>query len=65
MPRLPVVLLAVGLSLGAVLGISGCAGGGVAPVATTPAPQTYTVVATATDATTKAQSSMNLTLTVQ
>ena len=64
MPRLLLVLLAVGLSLGAVLGISGCAGGSMAPAATTPA-QTYTVVATATDATTKAQSSMNLMLTVQ
>jgi hypothetical protein len=61
MPRLPVVLLAVALSLGAVQGISGCAGGSVTP----PAAQTYTVVATATDTTTKVQSATNLTLTVQ
>jgi hypothetical protein len=61
MPRLAVVLLAVGLSLSAVLGISGCSGGS----ATTPAAQTYTLAVVATDATTKAQSSTNLTLTVQ
>ena len=66
MPRLPAVLLAVGLSLGAVLGISGCSGGGVTPPATTtPTAQSYTVVVTATDQTTQAQSSLNLTLTVQ
>jgi hypothetical protein len=60
------VLLAVGLSLGAVLGISGCAGGSATPpAATTPAAQTYTVVVTATDTTTKLQSAVNLTLTVQ
>jgi hypothetical protein len=48
MPRLAAVLLAVGLSLGAVLGISGCAGGSVTPLAaTTPAALTYTVVASA------------------
>jgi hypothetical protein len=62
MPRLPAVLLAVGLSLGAVLGMSGCAGGSMA---TKPVAQTYTVVVTATDTTTKVQSSTNLTLTVQ
>jgi trimeric autotransporter adhesin len=66
MPRLPAVLLAVGLSLGAVLGISGCSGGSVTPpTTTTPAAQTYTLVVTATDTTTKAQSTTNLTLTVQ
>jgi hypothetical protein len=66
MPRLPMVLLAVALSLGVVLGISGCSAGSVTPpAATTPASQTYTVVAIATDTTTKAQSMMNLTLTIQ
>jgi hypothetical protein len=60
-PRLPVVLLAVALSFGVALGISGCSGGSVTP----PAAQTYTVVAIATDTTTKAQSMMNLTLTIQ
>jgi Divergent InlB B-repeat domain len=65
MPRLPLALLVVGLSLGAVLGISGCAGGSTPPTTTTAAPQTYTVAVTATDTTTKAQSSTNLTLTVQ
>jgi hypothetical protein len=66
MPCLPMVLLAVALSLGVVLGISGCSGGSVTPpAATTPAAQTYTVVAIATDTTTKAQSMMNLTLTIQ
>jgi hypothetical protein len=66
MPRLPVVLLAVALSFGVALGISGCSGGSVTPpAATTPAAQTYTVVAIATDTTTKAQSMMNLTLTIQ
>jgi hypothetical protein len=61
MPRLAAVLLTVGLSLGAVLGISGCSAGSVTP----PAAQTYTLVATAMDTTTKAQSTTNLTLTVQ
>jgi hypothetical protein len=65
MPRLPAVLLAVGLSLGAVLGISGCSGGSVTPATTTAAAQPYTVVVTATDQTTQAQSSLSLTLTVQ
>jgi hypothetical protein len=66
MPRLPAVLLAVGLSLGAVLGISGCSGGSVTPPATTiPTAQSYTVVVTAIDTTTQAKRPMNLTLTVQ
>ena len=64
MPRLPAVLLAIGLSLGAALGIIGCSGG-TPPATTAPAPQTYTVVVTATDSITKARSSTNLTLTVQ
>jgi len=63
MPRLPAVLLAVGLSLGAVLGISGC--GGRSPAPTIAAPQSYTIQVTAADTTTKAQSTINLTLTVQ
>lgn len=61
MPRLPVVLLAVGISLGAALGISGCSGGGMTP----PAAQSYAVVVTATDTVNNAQSVTNLTLTVQ
>jgi sugar lactone lactonase YvrE len=63
---LPLLLFVVGLSLGAVLGISGCSGGSSA--ATPPPPpaaQAYTVVVTATDAKTNIQSSANLTLTVQ
>jgi hypothetical protein len=62
--RLPLALLAVVLSLGAVLGISGCSSSSATPPMTA-APQTYTVVVTATDTTTKIQSSTNLTLTVQ
>jgi trimeric autotransporter adhesin len=71
---LPLVLLAVGLSLAAVLGMSGCGGNSATPSPTptptptpTPAPaaQTYTVVVTATDTTTMIQSMTNLTLTVQ
>jgi sugar lactone lactonase YvrE len=62
---LPAVLLAVGLSLGAVLGISGCSSGAATPAATTPAAQTYTVVVAAMDSKTKVQTSINLTLTVQ
>jgi hypothetical protein len=62
MPRLPLLVLAVGLSIGAVLGISGC-GGSAEPKTT--APQTYTIVVTATDTTNKVQSSTNLTLTVK
>jgi hypothetical protein len=66
MPRLPALLLAVAVSFGAVLGISGCSGGNATPPpATTPSAQTYTLVVTATDTTTKVQSAMNLTLTIQ
>jgi hypothetical protein len=60
MPRLTVALAMV-LSLGAVLGLSGC-GGSSSPGATA---KSYTVVVTATDATTTAHSSINLTLNVQ
>jgi hypothetical protein len=63
---LPVMLLAAGLSLGVVFALSGCASlSGSLPSATLPAAQTYMVVAAATDATTKVQSLMHLTLTVQ
>lgn len=67
---LPLMMLVVGLSLGTVLGISGCSGGSSAATPPSPPPppptaQTYTVVVTATDATTNIQSSANLTLTVQ
>jgi hypothetical protein len=43
LPRLPPVLLAVGLSLGAVLGISGCGGGGTPPAAQSVTDLTLTV----------------------
>jgi sugar lactone lactonase YvrE len=61
---LPLMLLVVVLSLGTVMGISGCSGGS-SSATPPPPPQTYTVVVTATDATTNIQSSANLTLTVQ
>ena len=51
------------ISLGAVMGLIGCSGGGSASPTSTA--KNYTVVATATDAVTKTQSSANLTLTVQ
>jgi len=60
---LPLALLVVGLSFGAMLGIDGCSGGSSAPPP--PVPQTSTVVVTATDTTTNVQSSTSLTLTVQ
>jgi len=62
---LPLLLLVVGLSLGTVLGISGCGGSSTPAPPPPPAAQTYTVVVTATDAMTNIQSSANLTLTVQ
>jgi hypothetical protein len=61
MPRLTVALAITILSLGAVLGLSGC-GGSSSPRATA---KSYTVVVTATDVTTTAHSSINLTLNVQ
>jgi len=61
MPRLTVALAVMVLSLGAVLGLSGC-GGSSSP---TPTAKSYTVVVTATDVTTAAHSSINLTLNVQ
>ena len=60
-PRLTVAAAVMVLSLGAVLGLSGC-GGSTSPSATA---KTYTVVVTATDVTTAAHSSINLTLNVQ
>jgi hypothetical protein len=61
MPQLTAILAVMVLSLGAVLGLSGCGGKGVA----TPAAKSYTVVVTATDGTTGAHSSANVTLNVQ
>jgi hypothetical protein len=61
MPRLTVALALMVLSLGAALGLTGC-GGSSSP---TPTAKTYTVVVTATDVTTAARSSVNLTLNVQ
>jgi hypothetical protein len=61
MPRLTVALAVMVLSLGALLGLSGC-GGSSSPSATA---KSYTVVVTATDVTTGAHSSMNVTLNVQ
>jgi hypothetical protein len=60
MPRLTVALAVMVLSLGAALGLSGCGGSSPSPTA-----KTYTVVVTATDVTTAAHSSINLTLNVQ
>jgi hypothetical protein len=61
MPRLPVVLAVAALSLVAVLGLSGCGGSGAANQAA----KSYTVVVTATDVTTGAHISTNVTLNVQ
>jgi hypothetical protein len=66
MSRLSLVLLALGLSIGSILGMTGCSGGSVTPPAsTTPTAQNYIVVVTAKDATTGAQSSTNFILTVK
>ena len=62
MPRLFVALFAVALSLGAVLGLSGCGGG--TGFFNQPA-QSYTVKVIATDVKTGAAASTNVTLTVQ
>jgi hypothetical protein len=65
MPRLSLLAVAT-LSLGAMLiGLSGCAGGNIPTAPPTQPATNYTVVVTATDATTGVQSSTNLTLTVQ
>jgi hypothetical protein len=60
LPRLTVALTVMVLSLGALLGLSGCGGSPANPT-----PTSYTVVVTATDTTTNAHSSINLTLNVQ
>jgi sugar lactone lactonase YvrE len=60
-PCLPLLLAAAALFLGAVL--TGCSGNGSFPSFSQA--DTYTVIATATDATRNAQSSVNLTLTVK
>ncbi|WP_232296351.1 choice-of-anchor D domain-containing protein [Terriglobus sp. TAA 43] len=62
--RLLAMLALVSLSLGAAMGLSGCAGNGSGSSGQT-TPKTYTMVVTATDATTGAQGTTNLTLTVQ
>jgi hypothetical protein len=59
-PGLTVALTVMVLSLGALLGLTGCGGGTPTPTA-----NSYTVVVTATDATTSAQSSIKLTLNMQ
>jgi hypothetical protein len=61
LPRLTVALAVMVLFLGALLGLSGC-GGSNSPSATA---GTYTVAVTATDVTTGAHSSVNVTLNVQ
>jgi hypothetical protein len=62
MPRLFVVTFAAALSLGAVLGLSGCGGGN--GFFNQPA-QSYTVKVIATDMQTGATASTNVTLSVQ
>jgi ABC-type anion transport system duplicated permease subunit len=61
MPCLTVGLVAVLLSLGALLGLSGCGGSSAA----NPTAKSYTVVVTATDVSTGAHASTNVTLNVQ
>jgi hypothetical protein len=61
MPRLTAALAIMVLSLGSLLGLSGC-GGSNSPSATA---GTYTVAVTATDVTTGAHNSVNVTLNVQ
>jgi hypothetical protein len=61
MPHLMGTLMVIVLSLGTVLGLSGC--GEKSTVG--PAEKSYTVVVTATDGTTGARSSANVTLNVQ
>ena len=64
MPRLMAMLALAVLSLGAVLGMTGC-GGSPAQSSTNPTPTSYAVKVIAADATTAATTSINLTLTVQ
>jgi hypothetical protein len=66
MSLLSLVLLAVGFSVGTVLGMTGCSGGSVTPPAsTTPTAQNYTVDVTARDATIGMENSTNFILTVK
>jgi hypothetical protein len=60
MPRLTALAIIV-LSLGSVLGLSGCRGNDAANQTA----KSYTVAVTATDVTTGAHSSVNITLNVQ
>jgi hypothetical protein len=62
-PRLPLVLAIAFLPFSAMLSLSGCGGGGFGKPSQSV--QTYTVVVTAKDVATGAQSSTNLVLTVQ
>jgi hypothetical protein len=61
MPRLTVALAVMVLSLGALLGLSGCGGSSAANQTA----KSYTVVVTATDVSTGAHISTNITLNVQ
>jgi hypothetical protein len=61
LPGLPAMLAAAGLSLGAMVCLSGCGSNGFFNQAA----QSYTVVVTATDTVTNAHTSANVTLTVQ
>ena len=61
MPRLTVALAIMILSLGSLLGLSGCGGNDAANQTA----RSYTVAVTATDVTTGAHSSVNVTLNVQ
>jgi sugar lactone lactonase YvrE len=61
MPRLTVALVIMVMSLGSVLGLIGCGGNDVASQTA----KSYTVAVTATDVTTGAHSSANVTLNVQ
>jgi hypothetical protein len=61
MPRLTAALAIMVLSLGSLLGLSGCGGNGAASQTA----KSYTVAVTATDGTTGVHSSVNVTLNVQ
>ncbi|WP_187142988.1 hypothetical protein [Terriglobus albidus] len=63
-PRLLAVFAITALSIGAWTSLTGC-GGNSSSSSQTQTPKSYTMVVTATDATTGTQSSTNLTLTVQ
>jgi Kef-type K+ transport system membrane component KefB len=61
MPRLTVALAVMVLFLGTLLGLSGCGGDAASSQTAT----SYTVVVTATDVTTGAHTSVNVTLNIQ